>query len=64
MTDTGGRGAARGAADGKVNAWEAPREMSKWKGEHIVITVVTGWAVVIFGASKAFGGKKKEETKA
>jgi len=46
-----------------VNAWEAPTEISKWKGEHIVITVVAGWAVVITGAKKAFGGKKEAPAK-
>ena len=28
--------------------------------EHIVLLVLGSWAAVIYGASKAFGGKKEE----
>ena len=42
-----------------MNAWEAPTDIASWKEEHIVIAVLSGWAVVIYGASKAFGGGKK-----
>merc|ERR1711959_368066 len=42
----------------KVNAWEAPTDIPSWKEEHIVIAVLAGWSVVIFGASKIFGGGK------
>lgn len=30
------------------------------QGEHTVIAVLTGWTVVIYGATQAFGGKKKD----
>ena len=43
----------------KVNAWEAPTDIPSWKEEHIVIAVLSGWGVVIFGATKMFGGKKE-----
>merc|ERR1712188_157445 len=43
----------------KVNAWEAPTDIPSWKEEHIVIAVLAGWSVVIFGATKMFGGKKE-----
>lgn len=56
--------AAEPGAPAKVNCWEAPTDIPSWKEEHIVIAVLTGWAVVIYGAKKAFGGGgKKEEAK-
>ena len=55
---------AEPGAPAKVNCWEAPTDIPSWKEEHIVIAVLTGWAVVIYGAKKAFGGGgKKEEAK-
>lgn len=55
---------AEPGATAKVNCWEAPTDIPSWKEEHIVIAVLTGWAVVIYGAKKAFGGGgKKEEAK-
>jgi hypothetical protein len=50
-------------APAKVNFWEAPTDVAKWKEEHIVIAVLAGWGVVITGASKMFGGGKKETAK-
>ncbi len=53
----GGRGAggrAEPGAPAKVNFWEAPTDIPKWKDEHIVIAVLAGWGVVIYGAKKAF----------
>lgn len=44
----------------KYNAWEKPTEIAKWKEEHIVFLVLGGWGVGIWGAMKAFGGKKEE----
>eukprot|EP00212_Chloropicon_laureae_P005828 CAMPEP_0197495334 /NCGR_PEP_ID=MMETSP1311-20131121/35876_1 /TAXON_ID=464262 /ORGANISM="Genus nov. species nov., Strain RCC856" /LENGTH=74 /DNA_ID=CAMNT_0043040821 /DNA_START=90 /DNA_END=314 /DNA_ORIENTATION=- len=41
-------------AEAKVNCWEAPLEIPKWKEEHIVIAVLAGWGAVIYGAKKAF----------
>ncbi|KAK9810815.1 hypothetical protein WJX73_009563 [Symbiochloris irregularis] len=42
----------------KVNCWEAPTQINKWKEEHIVFAVLGTWGVVIFGSMKIFGGKK------
>ena len=59
-----GCAAAAPGAPAQVNCWEAPTGIPSWKEEHIVIAVLTGWAVVIYGAKKAFGGGgKKEEAK-
>lgn len=44
----------------RVNMWEAPSEISRWKEEHIVLFVLGCWGVVIGGAMKVFGGGKKE----
>eukprot|EP00898_Chlorokybus_atmophyticus_P006050 jgi/Chlat1/6446/Chrsp45S06051 len=54
------RYATEAGEEPKVNAWEAPTQIAKWKEEHIVFLVLGGWGVVIYGALKAFGGKKKE----
>mmetsp|Transcript_40472 Transcript_40472/g.114626 ORF Transcript_40472/g.114626 Transcript_40472/m.114626 type:complete len:96 (-) Transcript_40472:357-644(-) len=43
----------------KVNLWEAPTEISRWKDEHIVLFVLGCWGVVIGGSMKVFGGKKE-----
>jgi len=48
----------------KVNLWEAPLEISRWKEEHIVLFVLGCWGVVIGGGIKAFGGKKAEQAPA
>mmetsp|Transcript_16213 Transcript_16213/g.48570 ORF Transcript_16213/g.48570 Transcript_16213/m.48570 type:complete len:91 (-) Transcript_16213:254-526(-) len=40
----------------KVNAWEAPTAIGKWKEEHIVFLVLGGWGVGIYSAMKVFGG--------
>eukprot|EP00892_Ulva_mutabilis_P003279 jgi/Ulvmu1/1322/UM011_0050.1 len=45
---------------GGVNAWEKPTDPASWKGEHTVIAVLSGWGIVIYGASQALGGKKKD----
>eukprot|EP00884_Botryococcus_braunii_P012393 jgi/Botrbrau1/21154/Bobra.0061s0048.1 len=45
----------------KVNFWEAPTEVSKWKEEHIVFAVLGGWAIGIWSAFKIFGKEKKED---
>eukprot|EP00951_Prasinocladus_malaysianus_P021603 scaffold178850_cov30-Prasinocladus_malaysianus.AAC.1 len=47
----------------RVNMWEAPSEISRWKEEHIVLFVLGSWGVVITGAMKIFGGKKEEPAK-
>ncbi|KAI7842941.1 hypothetical protein COHA_003450 [Chlorella ohadii] len=44
----------------KLNAWEAPTEIAKWKEEHIVFLVLGGWGVGIWGAMKMFATEKKE----
>ena len=41
----------------KVNLWEAPTEIARWKEEHIVLFVLGCWGVVIGGSLKVFGGK-------
>ncbi|KAK9805628.1 hypothetical protein WJX72_008908 [[Myrmecia] bisecta] len=46
--------------EAKVNAWEAPTHLSKWKEEHIVFLVLGSWAVGIYTATKVFGGKKED----
>ncbi|XRB15269.1 hypothetical protein RI054_10g51090 [Pseudoscourfieldia marina] len=43
--------------------WMAPSEPSRWKSEHVVFTVLAGWAVGLSVAKAAFGGGKKEEKK-
>eukprot|EP00891_Asterochloris_glomerata_P007735 jgi/Astpho2/7735/Aster-07577 len=43
----------------KLNAWEAPTSISKWKEEHIVFLVLGCWAAGITTAMKVFGGKKE-----
>lgn len=61
------RGFAAGAAgeEARVNCWEAPTAIAKWKEEHIVILVLSCWGVGIYGAMKAFGGGgKKAEVEA
>eukprot|EP00887_Chlorella_sp_A99_P005036 scaffold4.g5036.t1 len=45
----------------KVNAWEAPTEVAKWKEEHVVFAVLGGWGITITTALKVFGGKKEEK---
>lgn len=45
----------------KYNAWEKPTEIAKWKEEHIVFAVLGGWAVVIYGAMKTFGGGESDK---
>ncbi|KAJ1703984.1 hypothetical protein LUZ63_003763 [Rhynchospora breviuscula] len=45
----------------KVNIWEDPLSPSKWKEEHFVLASLSGWGLVIYGGSKAFGGGKKEK---
>ncbi|XP_009420531.2 uncharacterized protein LOC104000253 [Musa acuminata AAA Group] len=42
----------------KINMWEDPLSPSKWKEEHFVLTSLTGWALLIYGGYKLFGGKK------
>lgn len=54
-------GAAAPGEEPKVNCWEAPTQVAKWKEEHIVFVVLGGWVVGIWGATKAFGGKKEPE---
>mmetsp|Transcript_12727 Transcript_12727/g.46545 ORF Transcript_12727/g.46545 Transcript_12727/m.46545 type:complete len:94 (-) Transcript_12727:162-443(-) len=45
---------------GSVNwPWEDPMNPGNWKEEHVVIAVLAGWATVIYGGAKAFGGGKK-----
>ncbi|KAK2078193.1 hypothetical protein QBZ16_004061 [Prototheca wickerhamii] len=44
----------------KVNFWEAPTEVAKWKEEQTVLVVLAGWGVTIYSAIKIFGGKKEE----
>jgi hypothetical protein len=44
----------------KVNIWEDPLSPSKWKEEHFVLISFAGWGLVIYGISKAFGGKKEK----
>jgi hypothetical protein len=51
------------ADEAKVNAWEAPTQVAKWKEEHIVFAVLGGWGIGIYTAMKVFGGKEKEAQK-
>lgn len=51
------------ADEAKVNAWEAPTQIAKWKEEHIVFAVLGGWGIGIYTAMKVFGGKEKEAQK-
>lgn len=53
--------AAAPGEEPKVNMWEAPTQIAKWKEEHIVFVVLAGWVVGISGAMKVFGGKKEEQ---
>jgi len=34
--------------------WSDPMNPANWKEEHLVFTVLGGWAVVIYGAKTAF----------
>jgi hypothetical protein len=43
----------------KVNMWEAPTEISRWKEEHTVMFILGCWGVVIGTSLKVFGGKKE-----
>ena len=59
--------AAAAGEEARVNFWEAPTAISKWKEEHIVILVLSCWGVGIYGAMKMFGGggaKKAAEAEA
>ena len=40
--------------------WQAPTDPASWKEEHVVFTVLAGWVVGIWSATKIFGGGKKE----
>lgn len=53
--------AAAPGEEPKVNCWEAPTQVAKWKEEHIVFVVLGGWAVGISAARSFFGGKKEEK---
>ncbi|KDD76994.1 hypothetical protein H632_c45p0 [Helicosporidium sp. ATCC 50920] len=43
----------------KVNFWQAPTEVAKWKEEQVVLMVLAGWGVGIYSAVKIFGGKSE-----
>mmetsp|Transcript_33878 Transcript_33878/g.40975 ORF Transcript_33878/g.40975 Transcript_33878/m.40975 type:complete len:81 (+) Transcript_33878:107-349(+) len=39
----------------KVNLWEDPANPSNWKEWQVVVSVLSGWGIVITGARSAFG---------
>ncbi|KAG7983570.1 hypothetical protein I3843_04G112800 [Carya illinoinensis] len=47
----------------RVNVWQDPMSPSKWKEEHFVIVLLSGWGLLIFRGHKFFttGKGKKEE---
>mmetsp|Transcript_24753 Transcript_24753/g.62363 ORF Transcript_24753/g.62363 Transcript_24753/m.62363 type:complete len:93 (+) Transcript_24753:185-463(+) len=57
----GRRGMAAEAGEAaKVNMWEAPTDIARWKEEHTVLFILGCWGVVITTSLKVFGGKKEE----
>ncbi|GMH38260.1 hypothetical protein BSKO_06144 [Bryopsis sp. KO-2023] len=55
--------AAGAGEEQKVNMWEAPTQFSKWKTEHLVLTIMAGYGLAYVGVKSYFsGGAPAEET--
>ncbi|KAL6782423.1 hypothetical protein ACKKBG_A06730 [Auxenochlorella protothecoides x Auxenochlorella symbiontica] len=52
--------AADAHGEEKINFWESPMEVGRWKEEQTVLVVLAGWGVGIYSAMKIFGKKKEE----